>query len=125
MSLCNLVYTILLQQDMIQEMGYLLLVPELVNLLCVSNKVLCKNKDLRVMLHWGWQSYYHATVIKRWKDRQRRLWANQTTLPLQTVMNTGFRQTHVVLPYCIISKISTAAFALARKHFLMVDYEKK
>ena len=77
------------------------------------------------MLLGGWQSYYHSTVIKRWKDRQREMWANQTTLPLQTVMNTAFRQTHVVLPYCIISKISTAAFALARKHFLMVDYEKK
>ena len=74
---------------------------------------------------WGWQSYYHAAVIKRWRDRKVKMWANQTLLPLQVSMNTAFQQTHVVLPYCIISRISIAAFALALKHFLLVDYEKE
>ena len=76
------------------------------------------------MPFWGWQFYYRAAVIKRWRDRQERMWANHR-LPLQIAMNTAFRQTHVVLPYCIISRISVAAFALALKHFLLVDYEKR
>ena len=55
---------------------------------------------------------------------QEMMWPNHRLL-LQIAMNTAFRQTHVVLPYCIMSRISIAAFALALKHFLLAEYEEK